>query len=57
MLRVIFKQKERFTMDQYDNVTAISYVESTKIVTITYGPNNVTTSYDLNNWIMTLFSI
>ena len=56
MLRVIFKQKECFTMDQYDNVTAISYVESTKIVTITYGSSN-TVSYDLNNWIMTLFSI
>lgn len=56
MLRCILKHKTQFTMDQYDDVTAISYNAATKVVTITYGSSN-TTSYDLNLWILNIISI
>lgn len=55
-MRAIVKHKTRFTMDQYDNVTNVSYNPDTLAYTISYG-NNQTVTYTSDLWVLTIITL
>lgn len=52
-MKIILSNRNDMQIDQYENVSNIAYNALTQIYTITYG-NNLTTSYDGHNWILTI---
>ena len=55
-MRAIVRHKTRFTMDQYDDVTGITYNKDTKQYIITYGENR-TVSYTSDVWVLTVITL
>lgn len=51
-MSIIFKHRQNFTCDQYDNVKSIAYNSETKVYTVIYGSDNTTTYYDGNQFIL-----
>lgn len=55
-MRAIVRHKTRFTMDQYDNVTSVTYNPTTKLYIITYGESQ-TVSYTSDIWVLTVITL
>jgi len=53
-MKIILSNRNDMQIDQYENVTSIAYDTSTHIYTITYGSPSSTTTYNGDDWILTV---